>query len=76
MYTYKVMIHPNNKQATKIRRTLAKCIECNILVHKYLDSFLAQGLPLPKEGEVRKWWTIQKSILDTQTIDKRQGLTK
>ena len=76
MYTYKVMIHPNNKQATKIRRTLAKCIESNILVHKYLDSFLAQGLPLPKEGEVRKWWTIQKSILDNQTINKRLGLTK
>lgn len=76
MYTYKVMIHPNNKQETKIRRTLAKCIECNILVHKYLDSFLTKGLPLPKEGEIRKWWTTQKSILDNQTKDKRLGLTK
>ena len=24
MYTYKVRMHPNNKQATKIRRTLCK----------------------------------------------------
>ena len=34
MYTYKVMIHPNNKQETKIRRTLNKCIE-SIHLKKY-----------------------------------------
>ena len=38
MYTYKVMIHPNNKQETKIRRTLNKCIECNHIVYDYLDN--------------------------------------
>ena len=43
MYTYKVMIHPNNKQETKIRRTLNKCIECNNIVYDYLDSFVKNG---------------------------------
>ena len=40
MYTYKVMIHPNNKQETKIRRTLNKCIECNNIIYDYLNSFV------------------------------------
>ena len=40
MYTYKVRIHPNNKQATKIRRTFNKCIECQNIVYDYLDSFV------------------------------------
>ena len=40
MYSYKVMIHPNNKQMTKIRRTLNKCIECNNIIYDYLDSFI------------------------------------
>ena len=40
MYTYKVMIHPNNKQATKIKSTLNKCIECQNIVYDYLDSFI------------------------------------
>jgi thioesterase domain-containing protein len=34
------MIHPNNKQATKIRSTLNKCIECQNIVYDYLDSFI------------------------------------
>ena len=40
MYSYKVMIHPNNKQETKIRHILNKCIECNNIVYDYLDSFI------------------------------------
>ena len=40
MYCYKVMIHPNNKQQTKIRRTLNKCIECNNIVYDYINSFI------------------------------------
>ena len=43
MRTYKVMIHPNNKQATKIRKTLNKCIECQNIIHDYLDAFLTKG---------------------------------
>ena len=47
MYTYKVMIHPNNNQETKIRRTLNKCIECNNIVYDYLDSFVRNEQRLP-----------------------------
>ena len=76
MYTYKVMIHPNNKQETKIRRTLNKCIECNNIVYDYLDSFVKNGQSLPNCSDVRAWFTVQKSIKDKETINKRNGLTK
>ena len=76
MYTYKVMIHPNNKQETKIRRTLNKCIECNNIVYDYLDSFVRNEQRLPNISDVKAWFTIQKSIKDEETISKREGLTK
>ena len=76
MYTFKVMIHPNNKQETKIRRTLNKCIECNNIIYDYLDSFLKNNEKIPSCGDVRKWFTIQKSIKDNEVIEKRKGLTK
>lgn len=75
MYTYKVMIHPNNKQETKIRRTLNKCIECNNIVYDYLDNILKTKQPFPKCSDVRKWFTIQKTIKDNETIVKREGMT-
>ena len=68
MYTYKVMIHPNNKQETKIRRTLNKCIECNNIIYDYLDSFIKEKKPFPKCGDVRKWFTIQKQIKDNEVL--------
>ena len=76
MYTYKVMIHPNNKQETKIRRTLNKCIECNNIVFDYLDSFVKNKKKFPSCLEVRKWFTTQKNILDKNTISKRANMTK
>lgn len=76
MYTYKVMIHPNNKQETKIRRTLNKCIECNHIVYDYLDNFIKQNKKIPSIYEVRRWFTAQKEIKDQETINKRIGLTK
>ena len=76
MYTYKVMIHPNNKQETKIRRTLNKCIECNNIVFDYLDSFVKNKKKFPSCLEVRKWFTNQKNILDNNTISKRANMTK
>ena len=54
MYTYKVMIHPNNKQKTKIRRTLNKCIECNNIIYDYLDTYVKEKKPFPKCTDVRK----------------------
>ena len=76
MYTYKVMIHPNNKQETKIRRTLNKCIECNNIIYDYLNSFVNNKETFPKCNDVRKWFTIQKTIRDNEVISKREGMTK
>ena len=76
MYSYKVMIHPNNKQETKIRRTLNKCIECNNIVYDYIDSFVKSNITIPSCSDVRKWFTIQKGILDKEAILKRQNMTK
>ena len=76
MYTYKVMIHPNNKQETKIRRTLNKCIECNNIIYDYLNSFVKNNNTFPKCSDVRKWFTSQKTLLDNETISKRKNMTK
>ena len=76
MRTYKVMIHPNNKQATKIKSTLNKCIECQNIVYDYLDSFIKSKTKLPSCSDVRKWFTIQKKLKDEETINKRINMTK
>lgn len=76
MYTYRVMIHPNNKQETKIRRTLNKCIECNNIIYDYLNTFVKNKETFPKCSDVRKWFTIQKKIKDNEVILKREGMTK
>ena len=76
MRTYKVMIHPNNKQATKIRKTLNKCIECQNIIHDYLDAFLTKGEQIPSCSNVRKWFTNQKKLKDEETINKRINMTK
>lgn len=76
MYTFKVMIHPNNKQETKIRCTLNKCVECQNLVYDYIYGFLKRKERIPSCGDVRKWFTEQKKKIDKETIEKRKGLTK
>ena len=76
MYTYKVRLHPNNKQATKIKRTLNKCIECQNIVYDYLDSFVKSKTNIPSIGEVRKWFTVQKRVYDDKVIEVRIGKTK
>ena len=68
MYTYKVRLHPNNKQATKIRRTLNKCIECQNIVYDYLDSFVKSKTNIPSVIDVRKWFTIQKRVYDKKLL--------
>ena len=76
MYSYKVMIHPNNKQETKIRRTFNKCIECNNVIYDYIDSFIKNKEKIPSCGDVRKWFTIQKGIIDNDSKNKRKDMTK
>ena len=75
MYTYKIMIHPNNKQATKIRQTMNKCIECNNIVYDYLAGFIKRKEKFPKCGDVRKWFTLKKKEIDNKVIEERKGLT-
>ena len=76
MYTFKVMIHPNNKQRTKILRTLNKCIECQNIVFDYLDSFVKDKKQLPSCEDVRKWFTTIKKQKDDEVILKRVNMTK
>ena len=76
MYTFKVVIHPNNKQATKIRKTMNKCIECQNLVHEYIESFIKSNKPVPSVLEVRKWFTTIKQIKDNEAKIKRENMTK
>ena len=76
MYTYKVVIHPNNKQRTKILNTMNKCIECQNIIFDILDNCLKEKKPLPKCNDLRKEFTIIKKQKDEETINKRKNLTK
>ena len=76
MYTYKVVIHPNNKQRTKILNTMNKCIECQNIIFDILDNCLKEKKQFPKCNDLRKEFTIIKKQKDEETINKRIGLTK
>ena len=76
MYTYKVVIHPNNKQRTKILNTMNKCIECQNIIFDILDNCLKEKKPFPKCNDLRKEFTIIKKQKDEETINKRKNLTK
>lgn len=43
MYTYKVVLHPNNKQKTKLKMIMNKCIEAQNIVYDYLNEFLEKS---------------------------------
>ena len=72
MYTFKVKIHPNNNQRTKILRTLNKCIECQKIIFDYLDSFIKNNKPLPTCSDVRNWFTNVKKQKDDEAILKKK----
>ena len=76
MYTYKVVIHPNNKQRTKILNTMNKCIECQNIVFDILSAYIERKEKIPKCSEIRKLFTNIKKEKDTETINNRVGLTK
>ena len=76
MYTYKVVIHPNNKQKTKILKTMNKCIECQNIVFDILSTYIERKEKIPSCCDIRKMFTIIKKEKDTETINKRRGLTK
>ena len=76
IYTYKVMLLLNNKQETRIRQTMNKCIECQNIIYDLLDGCLKHHLGLPKCKDVRKLFTDLKKIYDAKIIEERKGLTK
>ena len=76
MYTYKVVIHPNNKQRTKILNTMNKCIECQNIVFDILSAYIQRKEKIPSCGDIRKMFTNIKKEKDAETINKRSTLTK
>ena len=76
MYTYKVVIHPNNKQRTKILRTMNKCIECQNIIYDLLKGYLDRNEKIPSCLEIRKMFTLIKKEKDDEVINKRKGMTK
>ena len=76
MRTIKIKIHPNNKQATKIKQTMNKCIEVQNIVFSMCKYYLDNNLKLPSCSDIRKEFTKIKKEKDIETINKRSGLTK
>ena len=76
MYTYKIVIHPNNKQRTKILKTMNKCIECQNIIYDILDSLIKTGQKIPTCNEIRKEFTKIKRDKDLVTKLFQKGLTK
>ena len=76
MYTYKVVIHPNNKQRTKILRTMNKCIECQNIIYDLLKGYLDRNERIPSCLEIRKMFTLIKKEKDEEVVNKRKGMTK
>ena len=76
MRTIKIKIHPNNKQSTKIKQTMIKCIEAQNIVFTMCKYYLDNNLKLPSCSSIRKEFTKIKKEKDLETINKRIGLTK
>ena len=76
MYTYKVVIHPNNKQRSKIIKTMNKCIECQNIIFDILSSYVKRKEKIPSCLEIRKMFTNIKKEKDNEAINNRNGLTK
>ena len=76
MYTFKVMIHPNNKQRSKILRTMYKCIECQSIIYDILDGYIKNNKKIPSCNDIGKMFTIIKKEKDDEVIKLREGMTK
>lgn len=76
MYTFKVVIHPNNKQRTKILRTMNKCIECQNIVYDILNEYIKSNEVIPSCFEIRKMFTMLKKQKDDEVIKLRESMIK
>lgn len=70
------MLCPNNKQATKLRQTMNKCIECQNIIYDILDEHIKNKTPFPSSYDVRKQFTIIKKEKDQEMLDARASMTK
>jgi len=75
MYTYKIMLRPNNKQKTRIKLTINKCVEAHNIIYDILDNCLKNKTKTPSLSEIRKEFTLIKGIKDKEVLNQRLGLT-
>ena len=69
-------MHPNNKQATKLRKTMNKCIETQNIVFDICKYYLDNHIKLPSCFEIRKEFTKIKKEKDEEVLNKRKSLTR
>lgn len=74
--TIKIKLHPNNKQATKLRKTMNKCIETQNIVFDICKYYLDNHIKLPSCFEIRKEFTKIKKEKDEEVLNKRKSLTR
>ena len=60
LYTYKVMLKPNNKQKTKLKQTMNKVIECQNIIYDLIKGYLDRKERVPECSEIRKQFTLIK----------------
>lgn len=69
-------MHPNNKQATKLRKTMNKCIETQNIIFDICKYYLDNHIKLPSCFEIRKEFTKIKKEKDEEVLNKRKSLTR
>ena len=74
--TIKIRLHPNNKQATKLRKTMNKCIETQNIIFDMCKYYLDKHIKLPSCSEIRKEFTKIKKEKDEEVLNKRKSLTR
>src|SRR5574344_546375 len=75
MYTYKIMLCPNNKQATRLKQTMNKCIECQRIIFDIIDARMQKHEGLPKCTDLRREFTKLKKELDQKMLNSRINMT-
>ena len=75
MYTYKIMLLPNNKQKTSLKNTMNKCIEASNIIHDLLKKYIDNKKNIPNVFDVRKAFTKIKRKKDDEVLALRNGLT-
>jgi len=75
LYTYKVMLKPNNKQATKLKQTMNKVIECQNIIYDLIKGYLDRKERIPDCLEIRRQFTNIKREKDLEVLELRKNMT-